>query len=48
MKTILYLIVFPNGKEEKIWVEHWKEFQETMNILVQRYGLLPDLIYRKE
>jgi len=46
-KKLLYLVVWPNGHEERIWVEHWLEMSEMLMLYVGRLGL-PDLIYRKE
>lgn len=46
MKSILYLIIWANGHEEKVYVYNWKNMEEYLDYLIQRYGL-PDLIYRK-
>lgn len=47
MKKILYLIIFANGQEEKIYVNNWKELTEILTRYVESIGL-PKLIYRKE
>lgn len=48
MKIILYLVIWPNGHEEKFYVHDWKELIVYIEEHISYLGLLPDLIYRKE
>lgn len=48
MKTILYLVIWPNGHEQKYYVNDWKELIAYIEEHSHYFGSLPDLIYRKE
>lgn len=47
-KKILYLVIWPNGHEEKYYVESWKDLVYRIEEHSIHFGALPDLIYRKE
>lgn len=45
-----YLVIFngPKYGEEKIFSRSWNQFLEQLNIIIQMYGQVPDLIYLKD
>lgn len=47
-RCMLYLIIFPKGNEEKIYIESLDDLFRYIREFSLRYGQPPDLIYRKE
>ena len=47
MKPLLYLIIWPNGHEEKVYAADLLDLIDSIKYFSQTLGL-PDLIYRKE
>jgi hypothetical protein len=46
MKKLLFLVIWPDGHEEKFYVDDWLDLHNVITIFSERHGL-PDLIYRK-
>jgi len=47
MNKILYLVIWPLGREEKFYVDNLQELFNYIILRSAQYGGPPELIYRK-